>query len=194
MAKISTPFSNLLKVNLLYHPEDQLRLHIRILKWILSSGRYIVVIVELIVIGAFVYRYKLDADSVALQEDIDAQSAYVKSLTTVENQLRLTQFQLSSIGKIKIDNPNYSQFFTRLSAVTPRSIKLTTIILDKTQTPAKTTLTITGTTPSNIELSIFMKALQAEPSLDNILLSNISYDGTTTFTISGNLKGVSKNG
>jgi Tfp pilus assembly protein PilN len=188
MAKPSTPFSNLLKVNLLHHPEDQLQLHMRILRWVLSSGRYIVVIVELIVIGAFVYRYKLDADSVALQEEIQTQSAYVRSLSTIESQLKLLQFQLSSIDKVKSENPNYTQFFVKLASLTPKSIKLNTVVLDKVTVPGKVSLTITGTTPSNIELSAFMKALQKEPTLENITLANIAYDGSTTFTITGGLK------
>lgn len=188
MAKPSTPFSNLLKVNLLYHPEDQLKLHIRLFKWALSYGRYIVVIVELIVIGAFVFRYKLDADSVSLQEQIQSQEAYVKSLSTVETTLKTTQYQLSEIAKYKSENPDYKQFFTKLAAITPKTIKLNVVDLTKGETVGKMDLTITGVTPSNVELSAFMKALQKEPMLENMTLANIAFDGSTTFTISGFLK------
>src|SRR5687768_12697100 len=106
----SAPIKNLLKTNLLVRSSDRLKFHVKLLKWLLSSGRYIVIIVEMVVIGAFVYRYKLDADLVSLQEEIVQQSAYVQSLKRDEDLIRLTQFQLSSIKTAKAADLDLSTY------------------------------------------------------------------------------------
>lgn len=184
----SAPIKNLLKTNLLVRSSDKLKLHVRLLKWLLSSGRYIVIIVEMIVIGAFVYRYKLDADLVSLQEEIVQQSAYIQSLKRDEDLIRLTQFQLSSIRAARDADLNLSLFLSKIASLTPRDVKLTTLSVDNGgDLKAQSSITLVGTTSSNDALSVFLKSLQKDPSFANVTLSNISFEGITTFTITGEL-------
>lgn len=187
-APLQSPIKNLLRTNLLNNPADRLKFHLKLLRWILSSGRYIVIFVEMIVIGAFVYRYKLDADLVALQEEITQQSAYVQSLKNDEDVIRLTQFQLSSIKTTKDSALDISSILTKIAKYTPQNIRITTISIDNSKPQNKVTLNISGTTASNKELSLFLKLLQSDQSMENITLSNISFEGQTNFTISGNVK------
>ncbi len=188
MAKpVLNPAQNLFKVNLLLEKGEQSKLHFKLLKWLLSSGRFIVVLVELVTIGAFVYRYKLDADLANLQEKIMEQKPYVESMQSTETEIRLTQFQLSNIKQIKKDTPNFAAVLVELSKVTPRNITLTNIAFDRSSSYPKTSLSITGQTPSNLELSAFIKALQNNPNFSDVDLSTISFEGQTVFTIKGNL-------
>lgn len=180
------------KVNLLIHKEEQSKLYLRLLKWLLYSGRFIVVFVELLTIGAFVYRYKLDFDLIDLQEKIKEEVPYVKSLKQDEILIRQTQFQLSTIKQVKRESPNFTATLLKIAQLTPKSIILTNITLDRGQTPTKTALIISGQTPSNIELGAFIKALQKDSAFSGITLTNISFEGQTNFTITGSLneKGV----
>ena len=184
----SAPIKNLLKTNLLIRSSYRLKFHTRLIKWLLSSGRYIVIIVEMIVIGAFVYRYKLDADLVSLQEDIVQQSAYVQSLKRDEDLIRLTQFQLSSIKTARDADLDVATFLSTVATLTPKNIKLTTLSInnggDIKTTP---TFSLNGTTTSNDQLSLFLKTLQKDPQFANVTLSNLSFEGLTTFTITGEL-------
>lgn len=175
------------KVNLLIHKEDQPKIYIRLLKWLLSSGRFIVVFVELLTIGAFVYRYKLDSDLIEIQEKIKEAIPYVQSLKQDEILIRQTQFQLSTIKQVKGSAPGFTNAILKISQLTPKNIILTNITLDRSQTFPKTALTITGQTPSNTELSAFIKALQKDPTFFGITLTNISFEGQTNFTITGSL-------
>lgn len=183
------PQRDLLKINLLVHKGEQIKLETRLLKWILSSGRYILIMVEIVTISALVYRYKLDADLAAIQEQISKQIPYIQSLSADELAIKQMQFQLSGIKQLKGTQISYAETLVEIAKMTPKSIKLTNIALDKTHSFPKTILTINGQTPSNLELSAYIRALKANPLFAEITLTNISFEGLTTFTITGSLSG-----
>ncbi len=184
--------NNLFKINLLIHKGENIKWYYKLLKWVLSSGRYIVIFVEIIVIGAFVFRYKLDTDIADLQDQIQDLIPYIKSYANDEKALRQMQFQLSTIQQTRSQNPDYSQIIMKIAKVTPQTIKLTNINMDKGQAVGQISLSITGQTPSNTDLSAFIKALQADTTFANINLTNIAFEVQTTFTITGNI--ISKGG
>ena len=185
---LKVPRLGFFKINLLVQKNVQPKIYIRLIKWMLSSGKFIVIVVELITISAFVYRYKLDAELIDLQEKIKETVPYIQSLKSNEILIRQTQFQLTSIAQIKNSTPDYTQIFSKIALLTPQSIKLTNISLDSSK-PGTTDLTISGNTPSNRELSLFIKTLQKDPMFSNISLTNISFEGETTFIITGNVTG-----
>lgn len=177
------------RVNLLTRKEEQLKLQVRLIKWLLSSGRFIVVFVELLTIGAFVYRYKLDTDLADLQDKIKEQVLYIQSLKNDEALIRQTQFQLTTIKQSRSEGADYASVLLKISQLTPKNITLINITTSRTQSFPKTTFTITGETPSNLELSAFIRALQKDPVFADAALTNVSFEGTTTFTISGTISG-----
>lgn len=184
---LSIPRRGFFKINLLVQKNIQPKIYIRLLKWMLSSGKFIVIIVELITISAFVYRYKLDAELIDIQDKINNELVpYIQSLKDNEILIRQTQFQLQTIKTIKSASVDYAQIFSKIALLTPQSIRLTNISLDALS-PAKTDLTISGITPSNLELSTFIKTLQNDPIFSNIILTNISFEGETSFIITGNV-------
>lgn len=183
------PTLSIFKVNLLIHKGEPPQIYTKLIKWLLTSGRYIVVFVEIIVVAAFIYRYKLDTDLSDLNEKIQEQVPYIQSLKSDEDLIRLTQFQLASIRQIKDDNPDFAQAITKIAAITPQNIRLTTLNFDRTQSYPETNMVISGLTPSNIELSAFISALKKDPAFSKITLTNISLEGQTSFTITGSLSG-----
>lgn len=183
---------NILKINFLVHKGESIPLPVRFFRWVLASGRFIVIFVEIIVIGAFIYRYKLDSDLVTLQEDITQQAAYVASLKSDEDIIRQTQFQLSSIRSIKTSRIDYAAVLGRIAQLTPTSTRLTNVSIGKSQNQTAVNISISGRTPSNAELSAFIKALQKDPYFTNVSLHNISFESQTVFTLNANLKAKGK--
>lgn len=179
----------LYKVNLLIHKEQQPKIHIRLIRWLLASGRYIVIIVELITISAFVFRYKLDGDLEEQNSKIKQKIPYIQSLKNEEILVRETQFKLWTIRQTRSIDPNFVEVLTKIAQLTPKSIKLTAINLDRSQSFPKTSLIITGHTPTNLELSALLRALQKDQTFSDINLTNISFEEETTFTITGSLSG-----
>lgn len=183
---LKTPRLGFFKINLLIQKNIQPKIYVRLLKWALSSGKFIVIVVELITISAFVYRYKLDSELLDLQEKIKEVIPFVESLNNDEILIRQTQFQLQTIKQTKSNAINFDQVFSKIALLTPKTIRLTNISIDAS-TPANPGLTIAGITPSNFELSAFIKALKAEPMFANMSLTNISLEGETSFIITGNI-------
>lgn len=177
--------SPIYRVNLLVQKGQALKLEVRLMKWILASGRFIVVIVEIIVITAFIYRYKLDTDLADLQERINEQVPYIKSLKNDELALKQVQFQLSTIRQTRSESPDFVDTLNKIASLTPRSIRLTNITFEVAEPPTKAAFTINGQTPSNLELSAFINALKQDPQFSDINLSNISFESQTTFAITG---------
>lgn len=180
-------FPNLFNVNLLIHHGEKEKLYSKLIKWALSSGRFIVIFVEIITISAFVYRYKLDADLADLQEQINTQASYVSTLKDDATLIKNAQFQINNIGKLKSEKADFVSALKNLSAIIPQSIKLTNISFDRSLAYPKTTLSVSGESPSNLELSVFIKELQKNPNFSDINLTNISFDQLTNFTITGSV-------
>lgn len=178
---------SIFKVNLLVHKGDPVKIHILLLKWLLSSGRYIAIFVEIIVIVAVVMRYKLDGELSELKNNINERAAYIKTLSSDEALIKQTQFKLSTIKQMRRDNPDFAAILLDIAQQTPTRINLTNIAFSKPSPAAGFGLSISGQTPSNVELSVFIKSLQKDPLFTDISLSNISFEGETVFTIIGNL-------
>ncbi len=177
----------LFKVNLFVHKGERPKLYIQAFNWLLSSGRFIVVFVEIIVVAAFIYRYKLDNDISNINSKIKDQEPYIQSLQSTENAVKQVQLQLQSIKVAKSNNPAFSSIIKIIADLTPTDITLTNITFDRTQTFPATNIIISGVTPSNLDLSAFLAALKKDPHFTQITLSNISFKGATDFTITGKL-------
>lgn len=185
--KTKKPF---FKVNLFIQRGERPKIYVTAFKWLLSTGRFIVVLVELVVIGAFVYRYKIDNDISNLQDKIKEQEPYIQSLQPDEDLIRQTQFQLSSIKQAKSTNLQFGQIMQKIAKITPTNITINNITFDRAQNYPQTFITISGVSPSNLELSAFINTLQSDKSFSDITLSNISFQGATNFTITGKLTDV----
>ena len=75
----------------------------RFLEWALTTGRYIVILTELVVIAAFLSRFKLDKDYADLGDRITGKKAVLAAMANTESNFRLTQERLATARKI-IDN------------------------------------------------------------------------------------------
>lgn len=165
-----------LNLNLLLRQDNRPKFLVNLLSWILSSGRFLVVVVEIIVIAAFLLRYKFDADIAATQDEIRKILPYIQSKSQDEAFIKQTQFQISSTKTVKSTNLDFAAVIGKIAQATPQTIKLGTVNLDRTQTFPQTNLTIIGTAPSNIELNAYIQALQKDPQFSAVTLTNISFD------------------
>lgn len=68
-----------LSVNLLPPSEFELSFWGRFLKWAVTAGRYIIILTELVVILAFLSRFKLDEDLRKINERVETQKNFLES-------------------------------------------------------------------------------------------------------------------
>lgn len=185
MSKIKSKHTILL--NLLKPQSNPEKITIKLFKWLLSSGRYIFVFVEALVLIAFAARFKLDADIASKKEAIEEQIPYIESLKAYEVLIRQTQLKLSTIDSIKTNSQDFSSILQQISDQIPASIKITTLNLTRNLNIAS--IHITGQTPFNNDLTGFISGLKSNKTFSDVNLVNVGLEqGIIKFTIDLNAK------
>jgi len=176
-----------LRINLnLLHPKGvPTKLPERFLKWLITYGRFIVIFVEVIVVAAFLTRFKLDADLDNLKNQINLDLPYVEGLATDEALIKQTQTKLALIEKIYLNDDKWQETIVEISAQIPSSIVFTGLQIEE-KDEKSVNFRISGATFSNSDLGIFLNNLRSLDKFSEINLSSISFDQLQiVFTITG---------
>lgn len=177
-------------INLL--PKDELEKNPlgKLLKWSLNIGRYIVILTELIVVIAFLIRFKLDRNKAHLQEKMKNNQTIVLSFKQLESQIRFLQKRLKIVKSLENNNLAPSLVLDKLSAIMPFDM-----VLDEL-TIKKDTLTLKGYCLSNAGLSAFINNLEENKEFSQINLSKISSKGkndpSLKFSLSAKISKINK--
>lgn len=183
----NTAQSTRIKLNLLYNQGVPQKLTVRLLKWLVSYGKFIVIVVDLLVIGAFAYRFKLDFDLSQINSRINTQLEFIESSRSEEQKITQFQDRLKLTETTYKEYPNYNDFFVKITSKIPQSIKLTTLSFNQPEGATSTKFKFSGQTKSNNDLSLFIETLKKE--FNGITLDSIGYNsGDFVFTISGEVK------
>src|SRR3989344_888392 len=180
-----------LNLNILYPQGLPEKIYLKFLKWLLNYGKFILIAVEVVVIGAFLARFTLDAQEAELTQKIDNQIPYIQSLKDDEVLIRRTQFKLTEVKKAFDTNPDWKNILNQLSQQIPLGITLQSLNLDQSGSdPSEKTeglsFRITGQSLSNNDLAVLLGGLKKDSNFKNISLTNISFDqGVIIFTIVG---------
>jgi len=142
----------------------------RFLKWSLTAGRYIIILTELVVIMAFMSRFKLDHDLSDLNDAILGKQALLEASTNTEKVLRLTQARLSLIDqKLKI-SPVPSEVISKITSFLPAGTTLNSTTL------VASDLTLDITTVSEAGIRTFVQALLADKMFKSVDLTSVISD------------------
>lgn len=197
MAKTTAPKNQLrLKLNLLHPNEIPPSLPTRFLRWVVSYGRYIVIFTEIIVVSAFVYRFKLDYDLDALKTSINKDVPFIEGLISDEALIVQTQTKLKTIGMSYNASPNWHRIFQDLSTVIPKSVRVNSLNIDNSDnTTEYISIKFVGETASNNDLGLFIRKLrdlkddQGNKMYKDIVLDTLNYNkDSLIFSISGGAK------
>lgn len=166
---------------------------VKLMRWLLSSGRFIFVFVEALVLIAFVARFKLDADLAANKEAIDQQIPYIESLKSSEILIRQTQSKLSAISSFKSGYTDYSQILKKIADQTPTGVRIINLNLQKNV--AIITLNLNGEALNNNELAAFVDGLRQDPSFAGVTIKSLGLEkNTLNFSVSAQVKSVPTGG
>ena len=174
-----------ISLNLLHPKEAPSKLPERFLKWLITYGRFIVIFVEIIVVGAFLTRFKLDADLDNLKNQINLDLPYVEGLSTDEALIKQTQTKIAMIDNNYQNADKWQETVVDISSQIPDSVVFTGLSLEE-KDETSVTFKISGATLSNTDLGIFLNNLRALDNFSEINLSSISFDQQQiVFTITG---------
>ena len=179
-----------IKINLdLLRPQSQpQQLAVKIFKWLLSSGRFLIIVVEIVVLGAFLFRFKLDADIATTREAIEEQIPFIDSLNNDEKLIRKTQFQLTTIKTTKQSSPDFANILNNISKQTPSGVTLST--LNMGNGIGNVSLKLVASATDNTQLNSFIAGLKSTNLFSDLTLADVSFEsGLINFTLTSSIVG-----
>lgn len=155
----------------------------KFLRWSLSIGRYIVVFTELIVILAFLSRFKLDRDLTDFHESIEQKKSIVSSTSSFESNFRKLQARLVNIGKLERDQIAFEDLLLEFAKFTPIDVAISNLSF------SKNSFSISGIALSEAGLATFIYQFRNSPKFSDITLGSVS-KGRNLSEIQFSLSGV----
>lgn len=154
-------------INLLPQEEFEGSTTGRVLKWALSTFRVMVIITELIVMGAFLSRFWFDSRNSDLDDEINSSKAQVLAYSDIETEFRLNQKKLN-IAKSLYSEPELDGLFTNVSKLMPIDVNLQSVLISNND------LTIKAQSLSEQSIVQFLINLEDYKALEDINLAQIS--------------------
>ncbi len=138
----------------------------QLFKWVVSVGRYIVVFTELVVIGAFLYRFGLDLQLTNLRGSIKDQQRIINSFGDLETNFRNVQTKLDTIKKVS-EQSRILKTLQALSRMTPDDATYSSITIDNES------VSLEGKVLSQVGLATLLQQAQALPDFSDVVLENV---------------------
>lgn len=149
-----------------------------IVSWALTIGRVLIIVVEVVALGAFLYRFSLDNQLQDLRTKIKQEQAIVVYQKNSEDNYRNLQDRLTLISSVSKTADNNLKIFKDIVTLTPSgfTFKIFDFSGDKAQLQANVNSVDT--------LSNFIAKLKAYPSITSVSLDKIQNDtSTSTITV-----------
>lgn len=148
----------------------------RVLKWSLTTFRYIVIFVELIVVGGFLSRFYFDVQIGNLNEEIMQQSAAISARSDFERIFRKTQLKLSVLENISSESNSVIPIIKVISDNISSDSQVTRLTKDG----AKVSIEIA--TLSEVSALNFTENLRRSDVFLKLSITRVQSDETTPYT------------
>ncbi len=168
-------------INLLPQEEFDASIAGRALKWAMGTFRIIVIATEMVVMGAFLSRFWLDAQNSDLNDAISVKSAQVSSQSDFEKNFRDLQDRLSVFNDYT-KNTGTSTLLTKVVSRVPQNVTLQSLSFQDGS------IQIKGTAGSEIDIAQFISNLKAEKSFKNAALGQVGTSDANQSSVVFNLK------
>jgi len=156
----------------------------KLIQWLLSGFRTIVIVVQVIVLVSFVARMFLDARLRSLNNEIEEKYALVNSYADVEKRFLSAKFKLDTFNSLQNPDNKFSILLTSVSNVIPPDVQLVSI------TNSEGVLVINALTSQQSSMYSFANQISQIEGLSNAQVVNIQQDTgsiNTEFTINANI-------
>lgn len=159
----------------------------RTLAWALSTFRIIVIITEVVVMGAFLSRFWLDARVSDLNDEITQKRAVIETTSKFEEDFKSAQKRLGIFSALASEEAAASSTLEAITSYIPANVTLVTysFLQDKA--------TVKGVTPSERAIAQFIANLDSDQNFGEITITQLgaSEDQTSQllFTLEIQLEG-----
>jgi hypothetical protein len=160
-------------MSLLPDQENVNSLSARVIRWVTSVGRFVIVFTELIVICAFLSRFWLDRTNSDLSEIVRQQKAILESTSDFETEYASLQKKLQVIKKYYANQPEYDKKIATLVESTPEDINFSNLLISHSPKNNEVTATITLTAYQESSIVSFISNLIANPQISSVDIRTI---------------------
>lgn len=154
-------------INLLPQEEFEASTLGRILHWAMTSFRYIVIVTEMIVMGAFLSRFYLDAKNSDLNDLLQIKTAQIAAQSDFEKSFRTLQSQLQIFKDLSKERKS-SETISKIAAKVPVGVNLLSASFQDAS------LQVKGVSGSEIGIAQFISNLSSDKSFKEVSLGQIS--------------------
>lgn len=153
------------EINLLPNSEDTLLM--QFLRWALTIGRLLVILVETLALGTFLYRFSLDMQTQDLNDKIKVQRAIITNSKSDEDKFRSLQTNLDMIKKINTTSENSPKLLSDIidlgrGYVTFRNVAISSAVIQ-----------IEAQSPAIAPLRTFIEALKKYPPVNAVSIDKV---------------------
>lgn len=138
-----------------------------VLEWSLVFGKWAVILTQLIVMGAFLYRFTLDRTLTDLRKTIDKDVAVIKSYDQIERDFVLAQKQVTQAKATLTSQDLILNTLNDINKITPNEVWFDRITL----TPSS--LAMTAYAASLPSFGQFLTSVQADPLFSSVRVAKI---------------------
>ncbi len=139
----------------------------RVIYFVLNYLRYILVITQIVVIGVFFYRFKVDQELVDLQESVDQKKEIIQISQPLIKEVKKEAFKLDQANSIVTKQLTFLESFEYLLSLFPESFFLNNISV------SKDTIAMVGFTQDPQSVNKFLNRLKKDARFKTIALKNI---------------------
>ncbi len=152
----------------------------RIMDWIATFGRYIMVLTEIVVLGTFISRFALDRKLTDLNEEISQKQEILEVNQDLEQRIRSIQQQLLETKTVMASQSTPVLSLAALQRIIPMGTFIQTCNLQNTR------ISLDLTSLSVESFNQFLVNLSATRELTSIQINDIAKDQTgITYSLSG---------
>lgn len=161
------------EISLLPGEENSNNLFARILKWLTSVGRVVIIFTELIVIGAFLSRFWLDRKNSDLSEILRQQKAIISSTKEFEDDYLSLQERLKYIKDFYSHEPAYINNLNSFVQSIPSDVYIQNLIFNNDKKSALVTATAQLYSYQEESIVNFITNLKLNPDISSVKVQNI---------------------
>ena len=158
----------------------------KLLSWLLSAGRTIVVLTELIVVIAFLSRFWLDKQLTDLSEANNSKKVQIEASSQFETDFKSAQARVNIIKQIKTEKADSAGLIKSISQVVPGDVTLSSIAINVNQ------LMLQGSSLSEVGINGLLNSIESSDKFSNPTLSDVALENSSQqfikFTIKADLE------
>lgn len=168
------------EINLLPPSEFESSFGGKFLKWAVTTGRYIIILTEIVVIAAFFSRFKLDRDVSLLSDEVSGAINVLEANSQLESDFRSTQTRTAAVGNLLTEQMKLKAVIDKLEEQSAGRVTLSTFGINPSG------ITLTGQSTDETNLGGFLAALALDPKWKSVEVNEIagSRDTGIRFTLS----------